>query len=81
MATKTGAEREEAAVKLKNLQSYRAAETLRFTRAQAVAGVGVIPRADGRTGAEKLEDSARKAGNAVEDAAKKAGGAIKDALR
>lgn len=81
VATKSGAEREEAAVKLKNLQSYRAAETLRFTKAQAVAGVGATPRTDGRTGAEKLEDSARKAGNAVEDAAKKTGDAIKDAVR
>lgn len=37
VAQRSGGEREEAAVKLKNLQTYRAKETLRFTAAEAAA--------------------------------------------
>lgn len=81
VAKKAGAERDEAAVKSKNLQNYRVAETLRFTQAQAMAGVGAAPQPDARTGAEKLKDSARKAGDAIKDAAKKTGDAIKDGAR
>lgn len=83
VARVTGADRDEAAIKLRNLQSYRDAETLRFTKAQAAAGLGAspAPRIDPRTGAEKVEDSAKKAGSAIKDAAQKTGDAIKDAVR
>ena len=81
VAKRTGSEREEAAVKLKNLQAYRAAELTRFTAAQAKAPLSGAAPADGRTGAEKVEDTARRVGNTVEDAARKTGDAIKDAVR
>lgn len=81
VATRTGAERDEAAVKLKNLQSYRTAETARFAAAQAKAPLGVRAPADPRSGAEKIEDGAKRVGESIEDAAKRAGGAIKDAVR
>lgn len=81
VAKRTGESREEAAVKLRNLQSYRAGEVARLTAAQAKAPLsGAVP-ADGRTGAEKVEDSARRVGNTIEDAARKTGDVIKDAVR
>jgi hypothetical protein len=81
VAKRTGAEREEAAVKLRNLQTYRTAEVARFTAAQAKPGL-VAPDANlGRTGAEKVEDSAKKVGESIEDAARKTGDTIKDAVR
>ncbi len=76
-----GNARAEASAKLKNLQSYRAAETLRFTAAQAKGAVGVREPADARSGADKVEDSARKVGGSIENAARKTGDAIKDAVR
>ncbi len=81
VAKLTGGEREEAAVKLRNLQTYRAAELARFTEAQAKAPLAAPASSDGRTGADKVEDTARRVGNSVEDAARKAGDAIKDATR
>ncbi|MEA3208332.1 MAG: hypothetical protein QOE70_1389 [Chthoniobacter sp.] len=78
VAKRSGGEREEAAVKLKNLQSYRAAEMARFTAAQARAPLAAPASGDGRTGAEKVEDAARRVGHGVEDAARKTGDAIKD---
>ena len=81
VAKRTGNSREEAAVKLKNLQTYRAAETARFTAAQAGAPLGTRPAASARTGADKIEDGAKRVGNTIEDAAKKTGDAIKDAVR
>lgn len=80
VAQRTGGEREEAAVKLRNLQTYRAAELARFTVAQAAAPLAPASR-DGRTGVEKVEDTAKRVGNSVEDAARKTGDAIKDAAR
>jgi len=78
---RAGEGRDEAAAKLRNLQSYRTAEAARFTAAQAKAGLGVAPAADARSGADKVEDGARRAGETIENAAKKAGDAIKDAVR
>ena len=91
IARTTGPDRDEAAVKARNLESYRTGENLRFQKAQAGMRSG-NPAADGRTGAAKIEDGARrvgekveagarKVGDTVEDAAKKAGDAIKDATR
>ncbi len=81
VAKRSGGEREEAAVKLKNLQTYRAAEVARFTVAKARAPLATPASRDGRTGAEKVEDTVRGAGNSIEDAARKTGDAIKDAVR
>ena len=81
VAKRSGSSREEAAVKLKNLQTYRAAEVMRFTVAQAKAPLTAPTPVDARSGADKIEDTAKRAGNSIEDAAKKAGDAIKDAVR
>lgn len=81
VAKRSGGERDEAAAKLRNLQAYRAAETARFTVAQAGATVGVPPVGDARSGAQKVEDGAKRVGNTIDDAAKRAGDAIKDAVR
>ena len=76
-----GDERAKAASKLENLQRYLAAETMRFTAAQAKGAVSGREPADGRSGADKAEDSAKKVGNTIENAAEKTGDAIKDAVR
>jgi hypothetical protein len=81
VANRTGREREEASAKLKNLQAYRVAETARFAAAQAKASPGVPPSVDARSGAEKVEDTAKRVGNTIENAAKETGDAIKDAVR
>lgn len=81
VAKHSGSERAEAAAKRQNLTAYRTTETARLTAAQAKAPLTPTTPADGRTGAEKLEDSARRVGNTVEGAAKTAGDAIKDAVR
>jgi len=75
-----GSERAEAAAKLQNLTTYRAAETARFTAVQAKAPLTPISR-DAQTGADKVEGSVRRAGDAVEGAARNVGDAIKDAVR
>jgi len=90
----SGGDRDEAALKLRNLQSYRDAERLRFTKAQALSGVDATaspdlpPRRDGeavkdgaRKAGESLEDAAKKTGSIVKDVAEKAGDALKDAVR
>lgn len=81
VARRAGSERAEAAAKLKNLQQYRAAESVRFTAAQAKAPLASPARVDDRTGAEKVENSAKRVGNSVEDGAKRVGDAIKDIVR
>jgi hypothetical protein len=81
VAQRDGEGRAEAEVKLKNLQSYRTAETGRFAAASAKAPLTTPPPPDARTGAEKLEDAAKRAGQKIEDKAEKAGDAIKDAVR
>lgn len=81
VARRSGGERDEAAVKLGNLRTYRAAEMARFTVAQAKAPLPAPAGRDGRTGAEKAEDAAKRVGDSVEDAARKTGDAIKDAVR
>lgn len=81
VAKRSGGEREEAAVKLKNLQTYRVAEVARFTVAQARAPLAPPASRDGRSGADKVEDAAKRAGDSVGDAARKTGDAIKDAVR
>jgi hypothetical protein len=79
VARKDGDERAEAAQKLANLIAYRNAETARFSKAQTTTSPAF--RVDGRSGAEKVEDAARRTGGALKDAAKEAGNAIKDAVR
>ena len=81
VAKRTGSSREEAAVKLQNLQTYRAAEVTRFTVAQAKAPLTTPGPVDARSGADKVEDTAKRVGNSIEDAAQKAGDVIKDAVR
>ena len=81
VARRSGGEREEAAVKLRNLQTYRAGEVARFAAAQAKTPLTAPLSPDVRTGADKAEDAARRAGDSVENAARKTGDAIKDALR
>jgi hypothetical protein len=78
---RTGTSRDEAAAKLRNLQTYRAAETARFTALQAKVVAGVQTEGDARTGAEKVEDGAKRVGRTLEDAAKRAGEAVKDVDR
>lgn len=80
IAKHSGSERAEAPAKHQNLTAYRTAETARFTTAQAKAPLTrTAPEAP--TGAEKVENSARRVGNAIEDAAKDVGDAVKDAVR
>ena len=81
VAQRSGTSRDEAATKLRNLQTYRAAETARFTAAQAGAVAGVRAEGDARTGAEKVEDGAKRVGRTIEDAAKRTGEAVKDVGR
>jgi hypothetical protein len=86
VAKRRGSEREEAAVKLKNLRTYRAGEVARLTAAQPKAPLTAPsptapPSADGRTGAEKAEDAAKRVGERIDNAARQTGDAIKDAVR
>jgi len=78
---RTGTSRDQAAAKLRNLQTYRAAETARFTASQAKVVAGVQTEGDARTGAEKVEDGAKHVGRTLEDAAKRAGEAVKEVGR
>lgn len=80
VAKHTGSERAEAAAKLNNLTEYRAVETARLTAAQAKTPL-TQPAPDARSGAEKVENSVRRAGSAIEDAAKNVGDAVKDVTR
>ena len=81
VAKRTGSSREEAAVKLRNLQAFRTAEVARFTASQVGAPLAAPAAPDARTGAEKLEDGVDRAGRTIEKGARKAGDAIKDAVR
>ena len=81
VAKTSGAARDEAAVKARNLESYRSSENLRFTKAQAAGALGGRPSADGRTGAEKVEDRARRVGQTVEDGAKRVGESLENAAK
>jgi hypothetical protein len=82
VAKRTGESREEAAVKAKNLKSYRAGEVARFTAAQAKSPLTApASAAEGRTGVEKVENGARRVGESLENAAKTTGDAVKDAVR
>jgi hypothetical protein len=78
VAQRTGNSRDEAATKLRNLQTYRTGETARFTAAQAAAMAKVRTEGNAGTGAEKVEDGAKRVGRTIEDAAKRAGEAVKD---
>lgn len=81
VAKTSGGDRDEAALKLRNLQSYHDAEKLRFTKAQALSRVDATTSPDlpVRTDREAVEDGARRTGDSLEDAAKKVGSAVKDA--
>jgi hypothetical protein len=74
-----GSEQAEAAQKLANLSAYRAAEAKRFEQAGGSRPTGIV--VDPRPGVEKVEDAARKTGEALKDAAKETRDAIKDAVR
>ncbi|MDQ3624550.1 MAG: hypothetical protein M3463_19045 [Verrucomicrobiota bacterium] len=80
VAKSSGGPREEAAAKLRNLETYRDAEKLRFAKAQAVAGVSDLADRPAETPPEgnTVGDSARRAGETIEEAAKKAGSVIKE---
>jgi hypothetical protein len=75
----------EAEMKAKNLKSYRESEVVRFNVAKAKAAIGVgspAPAApDGRTGADKMRDSAEKAADKVETGAQKAADAIRNVVK
>jgi len=81
VAKTAGQDRAEAQAKLTNLQTYRAAESARFTAAAVpvpvISSEPVTP-IDARTGAEKTGDSLEKAGEEVKDTAEKVGDTIKD---
>ena len=73
VAKTTGAVRAEAAAKSANLQKYRDAEKIRFTKAQASVVLDVPTPVDSRSGAQKIKDTAAKVGDKVEDGAEKVG--------
>ena len=86
VAETTGQDRAEAQGKLTNLQTYRAAETARFSVASVtVPASGAVPVApvDTRSGAEKVEDNvegaARRIGNSIENGVENVGDKIHDA--
>ena len=79
VAKKTGTEQAEAAQKLANLSAYREAEAKRFEKAGGPNPKLIV--IDPRSGMEKVEDAARKTGEAIKDAAKETGEAIRDAVR
>ncbi len=56
-------------------------EMARFTVAQVKAPSAAPASRDGRTGAEKVEDAAKRVGDSLKDAARKTGDAIKEAVR
>lgn len=69
----TGSDRADAAAKLKNLQDYRDAETIRFAKAQVGTGLEVTSPADGRSGTQKISDTATKVGESIKDGTQKVG--------
>jgi len=73
-AVKTdGATRAEALAKSINLQKYRDAERIRFTKAQIGTGFDGNPPTDSRSGMQKMKDAAVNVGDKVEDGAEKVG--------
>jgi hypothetical protein len=74
-----GSDRAEAAARLNNLQTYHDAEMTRFTNDQTAAGFDDNSPADGRSGAQKVKDAAKKVEKSFEKAAKDTGDAINDA--
>ncbi len=80
VAKKSGADQAEAAQKLANLSAYRDAEAKRFEKAGGPNSTKVIV-IDPRPGVEKVEDAARKTGEALKDAARETRDAIRDAVR
>lgn len=79
VAKKSGTEQAEAAQILANLSAYRAAEAKRFEKAGGPNPQVIV--IDPRPGVEKVEDAARRTGEALKDAAKETRDAIKDAVR
>ena len=82
VAKTSGGERDEASVKLQNLQTYRDTQAARFTlmRAKETATPTATP-VDGRSGADKTEARAREVGGQIQDGARRAGDALEDAGR
>jgi hypothetical protein len=76
-----GAERAEASAKANNLKSYREAERLRFTKAQAGTAFDTTPAADSRSATQKVEDAAEKVGDKVEEGARKVGETLENAAK
>ena len=68
-----GQDRADASAKLNNLQNYRDAETIRFTKAQNGMALDANRPADGRSVAQKAGDTAVMVGDKVEDGTRKAG--------
>ena len=79
VAKKSGSEQAEAAQKLANLSAYRESEAKRFEKAGGPNTRVIV--VDPRPGVEKVEDAARRTGEALKDAAKETGDAIRDAVR
>lgn len=79
VAQTTGQDRAEAQAKLTNMQTYRAAETARYAAASLAVPMVSPVHVDTRTGAEKVEDSLRNAGDSIEKGADNVGDKIKDA--
>ena len=84
VAKTSGQDQAEARGKLTNLQTYRAAETARFSVASVkLAPMNPTPVVDTRAGAEKVgdnvENAAQKIGRSIEHGAENVGDKIHDA--
>jgi len=80
--TKTiGRAREEAAAKSANLQKYRDAEIVRFSKVQAAATMDLNSPVDSRSGVQKMKDTAVKVGDKIEDGAEKVGKTVEKGAR
>ena len=77
----SGTDRAEASAKLNNLQAYRNAEALRFTKDQDGLALDANPPVDSRSGAQKVKDTAEMVGEKVEDGTKKVGRTLEKAAR
>ena len=76
-----GTDRAEASAKLNNMQSYRTAEMLRFTKDQDGLALDANPPVDSRSAAQKAGDTATMIGDKVEDGSKKVGRTLEKAAR
>lgn len=86
-----GSDRAEAAAKLDNLQKYRAAQMIRFPKAQDETALEGNPKgeirpaiqqpADSRSATQKVEDTAVKVGDKIEDGAKQIGNTLEKAVK